>query len=84
MTVVNMHEAKSQLSKLVARAEAGEDVVIARDGKPAVRLTPVRAEQATWTQRIEGALAGKIWISDDFDAPMPELEAAIYDGAIEP
>lgn len=47
MTVVNMHEAKRQLCELVARAEAGEDVVIARDGKPAVRLTPVRDDPAT-------------------------------------
>lgn len=42
-----MHEAKSQLSKLVARAEAGGDVVIARDGKPAVRLTPVHDAEPT-------------------------------------
>ena len=84
MTVVNMHEAKSQLSKLVARAEAGEDVVIARDGKPAVRLIPVRDEGPTWIQRIDGALAGRVWISDDFDAPMPEFEDAFYNGPIEP
>jgi prevent-host-death family protein len=83
MTVVNMHEAKSQLSKLVARAEAGEDVVIARDGKPAVRLTPV-TDELTWIRRIEGTLAGRIWVSDDFDDPLPEFEAAFYDGPIEP
>lgn len=73
-----MHEAKSQLSRLVARAEAGEDVVIARDGKPAVRLTPVRDDAETWTSRVLGSMRGQIWISDDFDDPMPELEAAIY------
>ena len=54
-----MHEAKTQLSALVAHAEAGEDVVIARAGQPAVRLTPVREEGPTWVQRIDGALAGR-------------------------
>lgn len=72
-----MHEAKTQLSKLVARAEAGEDVVIARDGRPAVRLTPIR-EQDTWPSRVAGMWKGQIWMSEDFDEPMPELEAAIY------
>lgn len=83
MTVVNMHQAKSQLSKLVARAEAGEEVVIARDGRAAVRLTPVVAGP-TWAQRIDGSLAGRIWIADDFDAAMPEFEDAFYNGPIEP
>lgn len=78
MTVVNMHEAKTQLSRLVARAEAGEDVVIARDGRPVVRLTPVGGDGVTWTSLLDGALRGQVWMSDDFDAPMPELEAALY------
>ena len=78
MTVANMHEAKTQLSALVARAEAGEDVVIARAGQPAVRLTPVREEGPTWVQRIDGALAGRIWMTEDFDAPMPEFEHEAY------
>lgn len=77
MVAVNMHEAKSQLSRLVARAEAGEDVVIARDGRPAVRLTPI-VEGDTWLNRVAGSLAGQIQISADFDAPMPDLEAAVY------
>ena len=77
MTSVNMHEAKSQLSKLVARAEAGEDIIIARDGRPAVRLTPV-VETDNWLRRIAGMWQGQIWMSDDFDEPMLDLEAAIY------
>lgn len=77
MVAVNMHEAKSQLSRLVARAEAGEDVVIARDGRPAVRLTPIVAGD-TWLNRVAGSLVGQMQISADFDAPMPDLEAAIY------
>ena len=79
-----MHEAKTQLSALVARAEAGEDVVVARAGKPAVRLTPVREEGPTWVQRIDGALAGRIWMSEDFDAPMPEFGHGVYHRLLEP
>ncbi|MCY7363973.1 MAG: type II toxin-antitoxin system prevent-host-death family antitoxin [Frankiaceae bacterium] len=77
MTVVNMLEAKTQLSKLVARAEAGEDVIIARDGRPAVRLTPVQPGDG-WARRVAGSLKGQIVMSEDFDEPMPELEASVY------
>lgn len=83
MIVVNMHEAKSQLSRLVARAEAGEEVVIARDGRPAVRLTPVRAT-STWACRVEGMWRDQVRISDDVDAPIPGFESAFYDGPLEP
>ena len=82
--VVNMHEAKTQLSALIAHAEAVEDVVIARAGQPAVRPIPVREEGPTWVQRIDGALAGRIWMSEDFDAPMPELEHGVYHRPLEP
>lgn len=66
---VNIFEAKTNLSKLIAKAEKGEDVVIARAGKPVVRLT--RLETAKKPIRF-GGLKGKIWIADDFDAPLPE------------
>ena len=79
-----MHEAKTQLSALVARADAGEDVVIARAGQPAVRLTPVREEGPTWVQRIDGALAGRTWMSEDIDAPMPAFEHEAYHQPLEP
>jgi prevent-host-death family protein len=65
----NVFEAKTQLSKLIARAEKGEDVIIARAGKPVVRLT--RLEPKKKPIRF-GGLKGKIWIADDFDAPLPE------------
>ena len=84
MKMVNMHEAKTQLSALVARAEAGEDAVIARAGQPAVRLTPVREEGPTWVQRIDGALAGRIWMTEDFDEPMPEFEHEVHHRPLEP
>ena len=65
---VNVFEAKTNLSKLIAKAEKGEDVIIARAGKPVVRLT--RLERAKKPIRF-GGLKGKIWIADDFDAPLP-------------
>lgn len=65
---VNVLQAKTQLSRLLAAAEAGEEVVIARDGKPVVRLVPVAAS----VQRRSGRFAGQIRIGDDFDAPLPD------------
>ena len=65
---VNMHEAKTDLSRLVERALAGEDVVIARAGVPVVRLVPV----AKTGQRVLGQWRGKVKLADDFDAPLPE------------
>jgi len=74
MVVVNMHEAKTRLSELVRLVEAGEKVVLARNGTPVVELVPA----APAPKRRGGQLRGRIWISDDFDAPMPELEDLIY------
>lgn len=68
-----MHEAKTHLSELVARAEAGEDIVIARSGTPAVRLVPVRAEVR---RRVGGDLEGRV------AAPTVE-EWAQSDGAVQ-
>jgi prevent-host-death family protein len=70
MTIVNMHEAKSQLSKLVKRVNQGEDVIIACDGKPAARLVPI--EGVTKKLRPIGLHVGKVVMHDDFDAPLPE------------
>jgi prevent-host-death family protein len=70
---VNMHQAKSTLSRLVERVLAGEDVVIARNGEPLVRLVPVAKERKP---RVPGRGKGKIWISPDFeftDAEITEL-----------
>jgi prevent-host-death family protein len=65
-----MHQAKTQLSKLVERACAGEDVVIARAGKPAVRLVPV--EPAPQGRRPFGLDKGKVIIHDSFFDPLPD------------
>jgi prevent-host-death family protein len=66
---VNMFEAKTQLSKLVERVERGEDVIIARAGKPVARLTQLESVKRPIRY---GGLKGKIWIADDFDDPLPE------------
>jgi prevent-host-death family protein len=68
----NMHDAKTKLSELVAAAERGEDVVIARNGVPAARLVAVRVEHKP--VRL-GVLQGEIELSADFDEPLPEFDA---------
>jgi len=65
---VNMHEAKSQLSRLVERVCQGEEVIIAKDGDPVARLVPVRA----LGKRPVGLFAGKLSIAEDFNAPLPD------------
>jgi prevent-host-death family protein len=67
----NMHEAKTRLSDLVAAAERGEDVVIARNGIPAARL--VAAKPVHPPVRL-GVLAGEIELGPDFDEPLPEFD----------
>lgn len=69
---VNMHDAKTRLSELVAAAEGGEEVVIARNGAPAVRLVAVMIEHPP--VRL-GLLAGEIELAEDFDAPLPDFES---------
>lgn len=68
MTTLNIHEAKTHLSRLVEEAVAGEEIVIAKAGKPLVRLVPLGREAP---KRRIGALRGQIQIADDFDAPLP-------------
>ena len=69
--VINMHEAKTTLSRLVERALAGEEIVIARNGTPVVRLVPV-AQKAE--PRVPGRLKGQIWISRDFELSDEEID----------
>jgi prevent-host-death family protein len=64
----NVHEAKTQLSALLKRVAAGEEIIIARSGQPVARLMPL--EQGHSTQRIPGARAGRMWMADDFDEPL--------------
>ena len=75
---LNLYEAKTQLSALVDQVAAGAEIIIAKNGKPMAMLVPYRKPL-----RKPGRLKGKIWISDDFDAPMPEIEAAFENSVIE-
>ncbi|OMH34548.1 type II toxin-antitoxin system Phd/YefM family antitoxin [Tersicoccus sp. Bi-70] len=72
MSTVNVAQAKGKLSELVARAEAGEDIVIARAGHPAVRLVPVEAQ-------IRRFGLHDFSVPDDFDAPLPDEERAAWE-----
>jgi len=76
MTVVTVHEAKTNLSKLIAEAMAGGEVVIARGTVPAVRLVPVNAPG----KRRFGALRGKIAVDARFAEPLPDDEIAAWQG----
>lgn len=73
MKSVNVHEAKTQLSKLLERAHAGEEVVIAKSGKPYARLVPLAAP----ARRLPGLLAGAI--TEDLFAPLPEDELEAWE-----
>jgi len=83
---VNIHTAKTHLSSLIAEAEAGEDIVIARGSKPAVKLVPVKAKRARRAKskkrldRRPGQMKGKIWIGPDFDDPLPDHILAAFRG----
>lgn len=66
METVNVHEAKTHLSRLLERVEAGEEVIIARNGRPVARLVALGAQP-----RTPGRLKGQIRIGKNFDAPLP-------------
>ncbi len=67
--IVNIHEAKTHFSKFIDRVMNGEEIIIAKAGKPVARLLPIIDKPA---QRHPGSAAGKIWVSPDFDAPLPD------------
>jgi prevent-host-death family protein len=78
MRQVNIHEAKTHLSQLVEDAARGDDIVIAKAGRPVARLVAVDDDGAP---RPRGLLKGKIWIADDFDAPLPEEILQTFGGS---
>jgi prevent-host-death family protein len=75
MDSVNVHQAKTQLSRLLERVERGEEIVIARNGRPVARIVP-------WTgaARKPGSLKGLIHMRDDFDDPLPDDVLAAFEG----
>ena len=75
--IINLYEAKTSLSRLVERAAAGEEIIIAKAGKPKARLVPLpgRAEP-----RQPGGWEGKVWVAEDFDEPLPADILAGFEG----
>ncbi len=69
MRTVNIYEAKTNFSRLVELAAAGEEIIIAKAGKPVARLSPLRDGKGP---RKAGCLAGRFNVSEDFDAPLPD------------
>ena len=76
MPVVNVHEAKTHLSRLLVQVENGEEVVIARNGNPVARLSPVRKR----AKREPDAFKGKLVIPESFFDPLPEEELRAWEG----
>jgi prevent-host-death family protein len=77
LTTVNVHAAKSQLSRLLDAAVAGEEVIIAKAGKPVARLVPFEQKKE---RRKLGMLAGKLHVPDDFDDALPDDVLADFEG----
>ena len=77
MRTVNIHAAKTQLSRLVEAAAAREEIIIAKSGKPMARLGPLAGLQQ---KRRLGILAGKLRVPEDFDAPLPERVIEAFEG----
>ena len=80
MQHTNIHEAKAQLSQLINRALAGEEIIIARAGDPLVRLMPVHQDTRP---REGGQYNGQIKMADDFDAYGPDLESLLLGSSAE-
>jgi prevent-host-death family protein len=78
MTTVNLHAAKTHFSRLVDQAAAGEEIIIAKSGKPVAKLVPLGPQDRP--KRVLGALAGKAVIPEDFDAPLPDDLLDLFEG----
>jgi prevent-host-death family protein len=75
--MVNLYEAKTRLSQLVEEAAAGEEIIIAKAGKPAARLVPLTAATAP---RTPGGWEGRVWMAEDFDAELSAGELSAWYG----
>jgi prevent-host-death family protein len=76
---VNIHEAKTHLSRLLNRVLAGEEIVIAKAGVPIARIVPIKHKLK---KRVPGNCSGKIWIAEDFDGPLPEDIIQSFEGSL--
>ncbi len=79
MRTINIHAAKTQFSRLVDAVSAGEEIIIARAGKPVAKLVSLAAAPAP-PKRVPGILAGQFNVPDDFDAPLPDEVLAGFEG----
>ena len=77
MHTVNIHEAKTHFSSYINAVMHGDEIIIAKAGKPVAKLIAIKS---TKPKRKPGALKGKIWIADDFDAPLPDDILAGFEG----
>lgn len=77
MTIVDVHESKTHLSKLLRRVAEGEEIVIARNGTPVARLVPAEPPQEP---RLPGTAKGLIRLAEDFDAPLPDEVLESFEG----
>ena len=78
MQPVNIHDAKTHLSRLVERAEHGEEIVIARAGKPVAKLVPL--DSSDLRPREPGSMQGQFVVPDDFDDPLPDDLLDLFEG----
>jgi prevent-host-death family protein len=77
MATITIHTAKTQLSRLIAQAERGEEVIIARGKTPVARLVPYRREQP---KRGFGSMKGQVWLDESFWEPLSEEELRLWEG----
>lgn len=80
MTTVNIHEAKTHLSRLVERAANGETIVIAKAGKPIAKLVPLETKEIDTSRRLGFLKGGQIKVPDDFDTMMADEIAEMFNG----
>ena len=76
-TSINVHEAKTHFSKLLTRVQTGEEITIAKAGRPIAKLIPIQTERKP---RQPGTAKGKIWIAPDFNTPLPEDILKSFEG----
>ena len=77
MHIINIHEAKTNLSRLLEKVAAGEEIIIAKAGKPIARLVPLVGKPK---RRKLGVFKGELNVPDDFDAPLPDDVLALFEG----
>lgn len=76
-TTVNMHEAKTHFSKLIERVRRGEEIIVAKAGKPVAKLLPIAQGAQV---RVPGSARGKLTMADDFEAPLPDDILGSFEG----